>query len=166
MNTLSWMTLLLAVATFSLAGMAYWNIRQANSLQKAERRERLLNEIIDWGIDFANVAFGHEMKTVPTEEDIREKLVLLGNKVFRYQAVDSRSPYIAGSAKVFGKELHEAVLAVASCRNDVALKTEKCLSNFDAKECTESLNKSEHELRDRALKVIALAATIKTKHLN
>jgi len=56
MDTLSWMTLLLAVATFVLAGMALWSIMQNNALHKKERRERLLNEIVDWAEESAKSA--------------------------------------------------------------------------------------------------------------
>ncbi len=51
MENLSLMTLLLAIATFILAAIAFWAILQNYSFHKKERKERLLNEIIEFATE-------------------------------------------------------------------------------------------------------------------
>jgi len=41
----------MATATIVLAGLTYWNIHSRNAQEKRDRKERLLNEIIEWAID-------------------------------------------------------------------------------------------------------------------
>lgn len=65
MDTLSRMTLTLAIATFLLAIAAFGTMWQTRNIRKAERRERLLNEIIDWAIDITRVNFGGEITVTP-----------------------------------------------------------------------------------------------------
>jgi len=43
--------ILVGGGTLTLAIMTWKSIRQTRSIQKAEKRERLLNEIIDWAVD-------------------------------------------------------------------------------------------------------------------
>ena len=43
-----WAIVISGGATFLLALGAFWAIRQTRNIQKAEKRERLLNEIIEW----------------------------------------------------------------------------------------------------------------------
>ncbi len=55
MVTSDWINLIAAIlvggGTLFLGIMAWRTIRQTGSIQKAERRERLLNEIIEWAIE-------------------------------------------------------------------------------------------------------------------
>ena len=44
-------TLLLALVTAILAGASFWTIRQNYKFREKDRKERLLNEIIEWAID-------------------------------------------------------------------------------------------------------------------
>ena len=56
MTTDNWINLIAAIlvggGTFFLGIMAWRTIRQTRNIQKAEQRERLLNEIIEWAVDF------------------------------------------------------------------------------------------------------------------
>jgi hypothetical protein len=55
MTTSDWISIISAIliggGTLFLGIMAWLTIRQTRSIQKAEKRERLLNEIIEWAID-------------------------------------------------------------------------------------------------------------------
>jgi len=51
MDNLSLFTLLLACATLLLAGASFWTIRQNYKLRDKDRKERLLNEIIEWAVE-------------------------------------------------------------------------------------------------------------------
>ena len=44
-------TLVLALVTAILAGASFWTIRQTYNIRKTEKRERLLNEIIEWATE-------------------------------------------------------------------------------------------------------------------
>ena len=87
MTTSDWINIIAARivggGTIFLGIKAWRTIRQARSIQKAEKRERLLNEIIEWATNLANVAFGHAITPAPTEEEIRENLARLGNNAVR-----------------------------------------------------------------------------------
>jgi len=48
--------------TLFLGIMAWRNIRLTRSIQKAEKKERLLNEIIEWAESVANSAIGRQTK--------------------------------------------------------------------------------------------------------
>lgn len=50
-----------ALTTMLLAIAAFWNIRQTYGMRKAEKRERLLNEIIEWAIEITHANFGGEI---------------------------------------------------------------------------------------------------------
>jgi len=154
-----------AFATLLLALAAFLAIRHSSEQEKHNRKERLLNEIIEWATDVVNCGFGHEQTIMPEVDEIREKLVGLGNKIFRYQAIDTRSKYITKVAEVFGKELHTAVLAVISCLNNVRINLPKCIDNFGDESSIEMLSESEHGLRESTIKLIELATNIKTKDI-
>ncbi len=65
MTTDNWINLVAAIlvggGTFALAFMTWKSIRQTRSIQKAEKRERLLNEIIEWAVEVS----GEELELNP-----------------------------------------------------------------------------------------------------
>lgn len=81
-------TLLLAIAAFS----AIW---QNHSLQKRERRERLLNEIIEWAEDLAGCSF---------LEETQEGCTTASNLFKRYRYLASRKTYIKKTVSFFKNE--------------------------------------------------------------
>ena len=58
MTTSDWINLIAAIlvggGTLFLGIMAWRSIRQTRSIQKSEKRERLLNEVIDWAVGISN----------------------------------------------------------------------------------------------------------------
>ena len=125
-----------ALTTMLLAIAAFWAIRQNHNLQKRERRDRLLNEIIQWAIDVSkcvpdetiSVATGTGAATVNVDQIKITKLGLL------YLTLSARSAYMADIAGlVFGEDIHNAVKTVA--RNldkfeDVLRKYLACISHI------------------------------------
>lgn len=63
MDTSDWIAIS-AGATFLLALAAFWAIWQNHSLQKRERRERLLNEIIEWVSDVKRKMLQADTQTI------------------------------------------------------------------------------------------------------
>ena len=161
MNYGDWITLAAVVVAL---GLGVSSLIQTQRLQQRERKERLLNEIIEWAIEIANIAFGWEIRgSLPKGDNIERTLVRLSNEISRYQVVDTKSVYIAKCSEIFGEELHAAVLAVTSSRNNVGLNIEKLLKNIMDADCQKCLNETQHELRRLSLIVLALVAKIKTK---
>ena len=65
MGTSDWMNLIAAIlvggGTLALAFMTWKSIRQTRCIQKAEKREGLLNETIEWAINVTRANFGGEI---------------------------------------------------------------------------------------------------------
>ena len=115
---LDW-SLVLAIATFSLAGAAFWAIWQTRKLQERERTDRLLNEIIEWAQDILECV--PEVIIPPTS--IKSKDTMLGliliNLVSKYKNVDARTEYVKGIASIFGESLKPAVEIVGQQLSEV-----------------------------------------------
>ena len=73
MTTDNWINLIAAIivggGTLFLGIMAWRTIRQTRSIQKAEKRERLLNEIIDWARQIQTTGLTTEMPVVDLDSD-------------------------------------------------------------------------------------------------
>ncbi len=165
-----WATALGAAVTLMLAGAAFLAIMDNRHGRMIDRREHLLNEIIEWATDVINCGFGDiardTFRVVPEEDKLKHTLTDLSNKLFRYQAIDTRSKYIKEVTKVFRKDrkdLQTAVLAVVSCLNTVRTVIPKRMDNFEDKTSAEELSDAEHKLRNSAIALIELTANTKTK---
>jgi hypothetical protein len=112
-----WPLIASAGATLLLAIAAFWSIWQNHLIQKRERKQRLLNEIIEWAIDIAKCESEQGFHTMSLlelevakesrkvqylEADRRTTLINLHQK---YQSVDVRSEYVRSIAKRFGDNL-------------------------------------------------------------
>ena len=71
MTNSDWITLGAAIlvggGTLFLGIMAWRTIHQTRSIQKAEKRERLLNEIIEWTVDILSCGHETEISSMWTE---------------------------------------------------------------------------------------------------
>lgn len=85
MTTDTWLAIS-AGATFLLALAAFWAIWQNHSLQKRERKERLLNEIIEWVSDF-------KRKAVPTDID---QVELAGKRKYEFISISLADAMLKG----------------------------------------------------------------------
>ena len=104
--------ILVGGGTLALAFTAWKSIRQTRSIQRAEKRERLLNEIIEWAVAVAKV--GTETRIpigvdVSTERMVR---VTVTNILFEYEGIRARSRYVRNVALFFGDILNNAVKTV------------------------------------------------------
>ena len=114
MTTSDWITLgaaiLVSGGTLFLGIMAWRTIRQARSIQKAEKRERLLNEIIEWAIDVCRC--GLKPSSIPTSGMAKSKAGselymsnILGDLLLEYESISGRTEYIRRIALTFGENL-------------------------------------------------------------
>lgn len=116
-NPVAIATLILAFVTVSLAIAAFFTIRNSNerekrrreeelAKEKRERKERLLNEIIEWAIDITRANFGGEILVTPgVSEKIQKRRDML-NRLFKCQELEIKgAELIKPSALSLDKEI-------------------------------------------------------------
>jgi len=114
MTTDNWINLVAAIlvggGTLALAVMAYKAIRQTRGIQRSEKRERLLNEIIEWAEDIAECGTNINL---PVNIKLTTDLVIDNlNKVtfLEYLRLINRGEYIEAVAdKLFTEDLYTTV---------------------------------------------------------
>ncbi len=168
MDTLSSMTLILAIATFILAGIAAYSIWQNYQLQKRERRERLLNEIIEWTMDIARSSKEIDVSGLYSQgiiDNRRGPLFLLANIMgsqLKLEAIRERSQYISKIALVFQqnlqvtirtliKDTEEHTKLLDECRDKGPGEIHSALTRVDAHDLL--LHKSANKIIEEATKI-------------
>ena len=173
MTNSDWITLGAAIlvggGTLFLGIMAWRNIRQTRSIQKAEKRERLLNEIIEWVTDLNKCAWESEY-TISTGVSSGEYKILREANIFsRFRAADSKSEYIRNIALIFGEDLHSNAEQVKKQLDKLlALKWKSLKSEKDEEKqkLSEQIQHSEEKLY-RVVEGLSRAdAQIKTKDIS
>ena len=159
---LDW-SLPLAIATFSLAGAAFWAIWQTRGIQKSEKRQRLLSEIIEWAIDITKCGSSLGIPITPIENVRHLKRVSLANLLLQYQLVNLRSKYVREIALVFGEDLADSVTIVANKLSKVVDVIYARIKDLDDKDIEEELSESETSILEDAKSVMVKATQIKTK---
>ena len=106
-------SLFLAIATFSLAGAAFWAIWQTHGIQKSEKAQRLLNEVIEWSIDIQKCPFEKDFRTIVGATGVNKLRLSVYEHIIAvkesYQAITARNPYIFEIARNFEGSLQKAV---------------------------------------------------------
>ena len=133
MGTLSWVTLVLAIATFLLAGAAFLSIRQTRDIQKRERKERKLITIIEWATDITKCETAVPLPQYPTaeiaqsakglEEEMAKELgkiiedthnkTIFTNLIMRYQSLDTMGKRMVLIVKTLDKQFNCNLEALA-----------------------------------------------------
>jgi hypothetical protein len=171
MDTLSWVTLLLAITTFALAVAAFVTIWQNHLLQKRERREKILNEIIEWAIDVSKCGLEIDVRffnDLFKAKDIEEmnwfgssvRLDLLSG----FLVVSTRSDYVSRMACAFGENLNGATLeTVEKLKEHIELLRKNYQDKGKGKATSDDIGKHRDQLTESANKVVKEATKIKTK---
>jgi hypothetical protein len=154
-----------AGATFLLALAAFWAIWQNYSLHKRERRERFLNEIIEWAIDLGKCSFEHEFQPtsgVTEEEFIRVSRV---NMLLRLNAVRARKEYITHIAATFGQ-----APSLQSAVQEAKQKLENTITvigrQVENKPTSETISDAETKLYKSVETLISEATKLKTRDIS
>ncbi len=156
MSTDTWLAIS-AGATFLLALAAFWAIWQNHNLQKRERRDRLLNEIIEWAIDVAKCE---------TQADFlsRSRKSMLIGLLFKYQAIDAKSEYMKVTAVKFREDDFQVTV------NETAQKLKDHLDilekQIEGKTTAEERDKHWRSLMESSATLARKAAEIKTKDVS
>ncbi len=137
MDNLSLMTLLLAIATFILAGIAFWAILQNYNFRKQERKERLLNKIIEWAISISKANLELD-KTILASKIHSHWIgrVSLPQLQSLFQEMHERGKYIIESANILSTPLFSIVKLAQE-------KTDKIIMTLDEAIITKAQREAE-----------------------
>ena len=123
MTTSDWITLGAAIlvggGTLFLGIMAWRAIRQSRSIQKAEKRERLLNEIIEWAVSIRVIGFQFQLSIPESKDKLRITRPTLEKIIFAHQIPRQKSIYITHIARIFGEDLHTHAKVVSDNLSDL-----------------------------------------------
>ena len=157
-----WITLC-AILVALIIGIA--SILHTRSLQKKERKQRLLNEIMEWGKDVINCS---SELNIPLVTGIDRTTMLIygrSNLYFKYKSVNARSSYIGEIAAIFGIDLLSAVTSVISKLAEFIRILEASIESLK-KNGTEDKNTAEDcelKLYDLTRALIEKVAEVKVK---
>jgi len=110
MSTSDWINLIAAILvggdTLFLGIMAWRTIRQTRSIQKAEKRERLLNEIIEWAVSIGECSHSSmNLTALSTLADPTRvwtfAYTTIGNLNLSLSRMELRSKYISQVVLIF-----------------------------------------------------------------
>lgn len=156
-----------ALATLVLAVAAFWAIKQTHDVQKSEKIERLLNEIIEWAEDIRKSSSGSiapneiiyddaSMATASQMDFLRLRRI--------YQDINTKGTYVKAIAKVYRGNLLSVTESVI-CKLDEIIKILKdCLTTRTTRKeekherveaCKTSLDSSAQDLIEEATKIKA-----------
>lgn len=182
-----------AWATIVLAGIAALSFEESRRLRKQykereerDRKERLLNEIIQWAIDVSNCEFMTDVsdlreiasKYIGTKEEgnIRQKdtnfkrelkaamIVDMGNILIRYRAFKVRNLYIVDVADTFGGDLKKATELLCIHVQAHTRLLEKLQDQYDELH-EERVNKHSPYLEQYALDATKEAVKLKRRNI-
>jgi len=150
-----------ALTTMLLAIAAFWSIRQNYQFRRREKKERLLNEIIEWAIDVAKPKYGLNLMLF-SSSIISEKDQVTAQLFEWASSIDTlrvRGEYIAKIAPTFTQDLR---IVVEKVRYDLEEHAKFLKDLVDDKGDSKALGKHNYTLSQSAKKVIEEAAKIKT----
>jgi len=117
MEITGWLTL---AAVIVALGLGLSSLIQTHRLQKRERRERLLNEIIEWAVDVAKCRF--EDKSTPSFQNSMQTLISIHRFLTgisdNLERQQRRGTYISKISSIFGKNMNTAVVRLMKVVQD------------------------------------------------
>ena len=169
MNIDNWINLIAAIliggGTLFLGIMAWRNIRQTRNIQKTEKRERLLNEIIEWATDIlkgGDVETSCKLASENIRHEVRQTLLSMSS-IDTFEGFKTKSLYILLISRTFGDNLENAVKKAIHELNKITELLYKRVG-VDNLEGIEELAKQRYELLNPAINdVIEQATNLKTK---
>ena len=169
MTTDNWINIIAAIliggGTLFLGIMAWRTIRQTRSIQKAEKKERLLNEIIEWAIDLIKSTHGQDISIVSLKD--RDLITAI---YYGFVQLSGRSKYIQHIASIFdgklSKVIDEAIKTMESCMK-IHVNWLKCSdkNKDEFAKATKEAVKKDLEVEKIANKVIEEATKIKARDI-
>ena len=170
MGTDNWINLVAAIivgsGTLFLGIMAWRTIVQTRSIQKAERREKLLNEIIEWAMDVAKLNF--KIYNFVEAQISKESWVEsgIGEIVSQFQSVEAKGVYInsiALSSFKVDKKLSKDIKAV---NKEIRELVDVSVKRMDGEVTTEAVQEHMNLLRTQIAELLKVVAKIKTRDIS
>ena len=121
MDTSDLINLWVVIGTISLAVAAFSSIRQTRKLQERERRDRLLNEIIEWATNIIECCREFEVPLSGiriTDGDFLLRRIEY-NRVTKLNTMTSRSKYLREIAFKLNTRLKDAIEITDKCILDL-----------------------------------------------
>jgi len=179
------------LAVIVALGIGISSLIQTKRLQQSERRERLLNEIIEWALDVAkcgstvNIQSPQPFYSVLVEKDFlklsrEEKEILLkGLKkdderiwrsrhmelIFKYQVADARGEYILEISNLQYFNISAKVSEVKGNLKNTLEIYWNYLKDITDESIMDKVTEWEHKLQESAVSLIKEATKIKTKDI-
>ena len=104
--------ILVGGGTLFLGIMALRTIRQTRSIQRAEKRERLLNEIIEWAIDISKCGIEKGYPDISNLIDLHTVWLKISNNIddiiLCFKEMRGKNQYIGEIVKTLPQDLQEA----------------------------------------------------------
>jgi hypothetical protein len=143
MDNLSLFTLILACATFFLALAAFWSIWQNQSIQKKEKKEKILNEINILAMEFQELVF---ISGTSDDFDHTQWSIRFSNLLFNSSAVEEYG-------RLFGTDFKNKADIVNKCVYDYRKELTSQQSMKEGKIFL--INRKERlEIRDRVIESV------------
>ena len=173
-------TLTLALATIALAIITQLSIKSGYDREKRNRKERLLNEIIDWAVDVTKGELLMEFADVRGIKDIQWSRLYLYTTVdklqFSFRQARTRGLYISGIVSILGADLHHAVGELIKNLEVHIQSLKECMDAINSPACETTLygatsaatktTDSKKLLDESATKVLEEATKIKTRNIS
>ncbi len=157
MEISDWITLAAVIVALAIG---VTSLLQTQMLQKRERKERLLNEIIEWAIDINKGGWEVIIPiNLALDEDTSER-ENLARLLFKYQTLYAKSEYIQDIALAFEENLHPALKRVTRNLKEAINRIDEYL--FKQKGTKERVEQSNKPLHKSVITLIKEAAKIKT----
>jgi len=157
-----WITLAAVLVALGIGVASIWHTR---SMQKKERRERLLNEIIEWAADAGKPKYALNVASL-SSSTVSEKDQQLFYRVGQASYIDAlivRSEYISKIASTFTQNLGTAV---ENLKNDLENHSQLIQDWIQDKVDAADIGKDEAVLGKSANEVLRKAAKIKTRGIS
>ena len=170
MDTSDWVILGAAIltggGTLFLGIMAWRTIRQTRNLQKAEKRERLLNEIIEWAEDVARLNFKiyNFIEAQISKESWVENVI--GEIVSQFQVVEVKGDYINSIALSSFKGERKLSKAVKAVNKEIRELGDVSIKRLAKEVSSEVVKEHMDKLRLKIADLLKEVAKIKTRSIS
>ncbi len=183
MGISDWINLIAAIlvggGTLALAVMAYKAIRQTRGIQRSEKKERLLNEIVEWAIDVTKWRPKEIYKDmIDLSDELRLRKLIYSHIVGIMESfieMRGRNQYLSNISAMFSKDLEEAVgnlIDTLETKIELLSEWKSTIANAISKGVKEDdehyfqkAEEQEYQIERLALKVIEEATKIKTQNI-
>ncbi len=149
-------TILLAIATFVLAFLAWKSIKQNSEIRQKERKERLLKEIIEWGESIRRCSFVSNLEelsiVLKLEGDDKRRVWALKHEM-ECRIVAVRYTYLKEIASELDGSIQESIKDVS---DDLARHIKLLGLEFEGKTTETDVPDSIDKLKASVIKMITV----------